>query len=164
MNRRGGIALTEAEQVTVDSLAQLLVVGALRAFQQGVAQIVKESRPAWAGGVFEAAAIVGLSAGIVASLPLNPTQRAMSQHFHGVLLLLPIAAIRYSGQQLPGGLFPDAQQFRRRVFRAGWERVADAAAMSRTWGDCFGYFLVATGRAEAMLDPVMSPWDAAAAR
>ena len=46
--------------------------------------------------------------------------------------------------------------------RAGWERVADAAAVSRTWGDCFGYLLVATGRAEAMLDPVMSPWDAAA--
>ena len=34
--------------------------------------------------------------------------------------------------------------------------------MTRTWGDCFGYLLVATGRAEAMLDPVMNPWDAAA--
>jgi histidinol-phosphatase len=50
----------------------------------------------------------------------------------------------------------------RREYRAGWNRVADAAAVSRTWGDCFGYLLVATGRAEAMLDPVMSPWDAAA--
>lgn len=50
----------------------------------------------------------------------------------------------------------------RRGYRAGWERVADAAAVSRTWGDCFGYLLVATGRAEAMFDPVMSPWDAAA--
>ncbi|MEO8621877.1 MAG: histidinol-phosphatase [bacterium] len=46
--------------------------------------------------------------------------------------------------------------------RAGWERIANAAAISRTWGDCFGYFLVATGRAEAMLDPVMSLWDTAA--
>ena len=46
--------------------------------------------------------------------------------------------------------------------RAGWERIASQAAVSRTWGDCFGYLLVATGRAEAMLDPVMSPWDAAA--
>ena len=54
-------------------------------------------------------------------------------------------------------------RFRERpALRAGWERVADAAAVSRTWGDCFGYLLVATGRAEAMLDPVMSPWDAAA--
>lgn len=55
------------------------------------------------------------------------------------------------------------ERFRERPeYRSGWGRVADATAMSRTWGDCFGYFLVATGRAEAMLDPVMSPWDAAA--
>ena len=50
----------------------------------------------------------------------------------------------------------------RPALRAGWTRIAEAAAVSRTWGDCFGYLLVATGRAEAMVDPVMSPWDAAA--
>lgn len=32
----------------------------------------------------------------------------------------------------------------------------------RTWGDCYGHALVATGRAEVMLDPVMSVWDCAA--
>lgn len=32
----------------------------------------------------------------------------------------------------------------------------------RTWGDCYGHVLVATGRAEIMLDPVMSVWDCAA--
>jgi histidinol-phosphatase len=31
----------------------------------------------------------------------------------------------------------------------------------RTWGDCYGYVLVATGRAEIMLDPVMNVWDCA---
>jgi histidinol phosphatase-like enzyme (inositol monophosphatase family) len=46
--------------------------------------------------------------------------------------------------------------------RAGWERVAGAAGIARTWGDCFGYLLVATGRAEVMCDPILSPWDAAA--
>ena len=46
--------------------------------------------------------------------------------------------------------------------RAGWERASRAAGVSRTWGDCFGYLLVATGRAEGMFDPVLSPWDAAA--
>lgn len=46
--------------------------------------------------------------------------------------------------------------------RAGWERVAATAAVSRSWGDCFGYLLVATGRAEMMCDPVLSPWDGAA--
>jgi histidinol phosphatase-like enzyme (inositol monophosphatase family) len=43
-----------------------------------------------------------------------------------------------------------------------WLRLAGAAALSRTWGDCYGYLLVATGRAEVMVDPAMSPWDAAA--
>ena len=37
-----------------------------------------------------------------------------------------------------------------------------AAKLSRTWGDCYGYALVATGRAEVMLDPAMKIWDAAA--
>jgi histidinol-phosphatase len=46
--------------------------------------------------------------------------------------------------------------------RAGWERLAGRAAVVRTWGDCFGYLLVATGRAELMCDAIMSPWDAAA--
>jgi histidinol-phosphatase len=44
----------------------------------------------------------------------------------------------------------------------GFRALAHAASVSRTWGDCFGYLLVATGRAEVMCDPVMSPWDAAA--
>jgi histidinol-phosphatase len=43
-----------------------------------------------------------------------------------------------------------------------WDAVARAAAMSRTWGDCYGYFLVATGRAEVMVDAVVSQWDVAA--
>ena len=45
--------------------------------------------------------------------------------------------------------------------RAGWERLAASAALSRSWGDCYGYLLVATGRAEVMVDPVLSPWDCA---
>jgi fructose-1,6-bisphosphatase/inositol monophosphatase family enzyme len=32
----------------------------------------------------------------------------------------------------------------------------------RTWGDGYGYALVATGRVEAMVDPVAAPWDVAA--
>ncbi len=46
--------------------------------------------------------------------------------------------------------------------RETWSRMAARAAVSRTWGDCFGYLLVATGRAEVMADGIMSPWDAAA--
>lgn len=32
----------------------------------------------------------------------------------------------------------------------------------RTWGDCYGHVLVATGRADIMIDPVMNIWDCAA--
>jgi len=33
---------------------------------------------------------------------------------------------------------------------------------ARTWGDAYGYLLVATGRAEIMIDAKMSPWDVCA--
>jgi histidinol phosphatase-like enzyme (inositol monophosphatase family) len=45
--------------------------------------------------------------------------------------------------------------------RAAWQRLSDCAMMSRSWGDCYGYLLVATGRAEGMIDGAMSVWDAA---
>ena len=34
-------------------------------------------------------------------------------------------------------------------------------AVIRTWGDAYGYALVATGRADAMVDPIVSRWDIA---
>ena len=43
-----------------------------------------------------------------------------------------------------------------------WTALASEASVVRTWGDCYGYLLVATGRAELMVDNLMSPWDAAA--
>ncbi|HEX3560592.1 MAG TPA: histidinol-phosphatase [Pyrinomonadaceae bacterium] len=50
--------------------------------------------------------------------------------------------------------------------RHGFGPAADElqrrAAMRRTWGDCYGYVLVATGRADVMLDPAMNVWDCAA--
>jgi histidinol-phosphatase len=45
--------------------------------------------------------------------------------------------------------------------REGWQKLAAAAATARTWGDCYGYLLVATGRADVMVDGIMMPWDAA---
>ena len=29
----------------------------------------------------------------------------------------------------------------------------------RQWGDCYGYYLVASGFAQIMIDPIMSVWD-----
>jgi len=50
----------------------------------------------------------------------------------------------------------------RPVRRDSWDTLARQAGVSRTWGDCYGYLLVATGRAEVMIDDIVSPWDAAA--
>ena len=36
------------------------------------------------------------------------------------------------------------------------------ARLVRGWGDCYGYVMVATGRADVILDPVMAVWDCAA--
>ncbi len=43
-----------------------------------------------------------------------------------------------------------------------YDRLESACRITRTWGDAFGYLLVATGRAEIAIDPSMSLWDAAA--
>jgi histidinol-phosphatase len=45
--------------------------------------------------------------------------------------------------------------------RAPWRALEDASAISRTWADCYGYLLVATGRADVMVDPIMGDWDSA---
>ena len=46
--------------------------------------------------------------------------------------------------------------------RQGFARLVERTQTQRTWGDCYGYALVATGRAEIALDPEMSIWDSAA--
>ncbi len=42
------------------------------------------------------------------------------------------------------------------------DRLLSAAKLVRTWGDCYGYMLVASGHADVMCDPIMNPWDIAA--
>ncbi len=43
--------------------------------------------------------------------------------------------------------------------RSGFDSLASQTAFYRTWGDAYGYFLVAAGLADIMVDPIMSPWD-----
>jgi myo-inositol-1(or 4)-monophosphatase len=45
---------------------------------------------------------------------------------------------------------------------AAIERLVRKARLYRTWGDCFGYFALATGGADLMLDPTLAYWDVAA--
>jgi histidinol phosphatase-like enzyme (inositol monophosphatase family) len=44
----------------------------------------------------------------------------------------------------------------------GYVSLMRRARLARTWGDCYGYLLVATGWADVMFDPLMNPWDVAA--
>ena len=54
------------------------------------------------------------------------------------------------------------ERFRRHEERgARWRDLAARARVVRSWGDCYGYLLVATGRAEVMVDDALSVWDAA---
>ena len=66
--------------------------------------------------------------------------------------------------RLAEGLFLTSQvsSFAQRGAADAYRRLESAAGLTRTWGDCYGYLLVATGRAEAMVDPIMNLWDAAA--
>jgi myo-inositol-1(or 4)-monophosphatase len=42
-----------------------------------------------------------------------------------------------------------------------WDKLVARAKLTRGWGDCHGHVLVATGRADIMLDPRINPWDCA---
>ena len=41
----------------------------------------------------------------------------------------------------------------------GFNSLIHKVKMYRQWGDCYGYYLVATGYADIMIDPIMNPWD-----
>ncbi|HEX6059798.1 MAG TPA: histidinol-phosphatase [Gemmatimonadaceae bacterium] len=72
------------------------------------------------------------------------------------------AVSRVSALERATVLTTDERFATRAAFREPWRRLASRAAVARSWGDCYGYLLVATGRAEVMVDEIMSPWDAAA--
>jgi histidinol-phosphatase len=57
--------------------------------------------------------------------------------------------------------FTDAASFAAYGRRDEWERIQQASYYRAGWGDAYGYLLVATGRVEVMLDPIMNPWDCA---
>jgi fructose-1,6-bisphosphatase/inositol monophosphatase family enzyme len=58
--------------------------------------------------------------------------------------------------------YTDSSSFAQYGQAEAWARLQRATRTQRGWGDCYGHCLVATGRAEAMFDPIMNPWDCAA--
>jgi len=45
---------------------------------------------------------------------------------------------------------------------AAFAALTARVKLVRTWGDCYGYLLLAAGGADVMCDPIMNPWDIAA--
>ena len=41
----------------------------------------------------------------------------------------------------------------------GWAKLTNSVKLLRTWGDCYGYLLVACGRADIITDAILCPWD-----
>jgi myo-inositol-1(or 4)-monophosphatase len=46
--------------------------------------------------------------------------------------------------------------------KKGFETLIRMVKLYRNWGDCYGYYLLATGFTDIMIDPVMSVWDSTA--
>jgi fructose-1,6-bisphosphatase/inositol monophosphatase family enzyme len=59
-------------------------------------------------------------------------------------------------------LSTDFGQYPEQVYLNGSVNLQRRVAARRTWGDCYGHILVATGRADIMLDPIVKVWDCAA--
>jgi len=58
--------------------------------------------------------------------------------------------------------FTTVQGFARIGRQDAFDALISGCRLARGWGDCYGHVLVATGRAEVMVDPLMNVWDAAA--
>jgi histidinol-phosphatase len=97
----------------------------------------------------------------VAHFPaLNETiyaARGMGCHWNGRRVLVsPVSKLEDAAL-----LASDIGHYDRWGKAEAFSRLVDATYVQRTWGDAFGYAMVATGRAEIMVDPVMQIWDCA---
>jgi myo-inositol-1(or 4)-monophosphatase len=109
--------------------------------------------------------------GVLLALEVDGVVRVGAAYYPGTDELLSAAdglgcwwngrRARVSDRGLDRGLvcFTTYRNFEKYDRLAAWQRLQDGAYMVRGWSDAYGYLLVATGRAEAMLDPVMAVWD-----
>lgn len=69
-----------------------------------------------------------------------------------------------SRDQIEEAVFLTSQvdSFAKRGAAAAYASLQSVASISRSWGDAYGYLLVATGRADIMVDPIVNPYDVAA--
>jgi myo-inositol-1(or 4)-monophosphatase len=58
-------------------------------------------------------------------------------------------------------LTTDIKNIKTYGFESAHTRLMEATHIHRTWGDAYGHMMVATGRADIMIDPILNIWDAA---
>lgn len=56
-------------------------------------------------------------------------------------------------------MLTDYRQMEKDCSPTGLQQLCAETKLQRTWGDAYGHVLVATGRAEIMIDPRMAVWD-----
>ena len=76
----------------------------------------------------------------------------------------PVRARVSSTDQLSDAVFvtSESEAFAEEGVGAAYQRLSTNVYFARTWGDVYGYLLVATGRVEIMVDATLNIWDAAA--
>lgn len=76
----------------------------------------------------------------------------------------PVRASVSSTEDMPSTVLvtSEVETFGERNSADVYDRLADEVWFARTWGDVYGYLLVATGQADVMIDPMLNVWDAAA--
>lgn len=118
--------------------------------------VIDQRDPSNKQAVIGAVHIPGLSEGIYAASGQG------AWHYRGDSA--PVAARVRKTSELSQAviLSSSVEGFRRRRDGSSLEALAQQVQFARTWGDVYGYLLVATGRADAMIDPEMNIWDAAA--
>ena len=78
----------------------------------------------------------------------------------------PVRAKVSTRKDLPDAVLvtSESETFADRAAADVYQQLARKVYFARTWGDAYGYYLVATGRVDVMIDPILSVWDAAAVK
>jgi histidinol-phosphatase len=82
---------------------------------------------------------------------------------HGVTLNGKKTGVR-SCEELSKATFLSTEviTFEQHGFSEAFSELLNRTRIHRTWGDAYGHLMVATGRADIMVDPILNIWDAAA--
>lgn len=59
-------------------------------------------------------------------------------------------------------LTTEVTTFKQNGYGSAFEHLLNRCRIHRTWGDAYGHMMVAAGRADLMIDPILNIWDAAA--